>query len=191
MQTAIVVFDPSQIVREGQIISGPERIAQLEAEGLILLPYEMALHGRRGTRGYFRRSWGNGWEVEENASTRLCPAQLDVELGYPVLFWVACVVPTSEFPTGQFRILNDTSQGVQLAATLSAGDQLLVKLGHDHPHPQADGGWIIGGRLRLQIANPGIVPLSLYGLGRGLAVRWLAVSQAKTVESPAWLQGTA
>jgi hypothetical protein len=187
VESAIVVFDHRGALREGQIVEGAERVAALESQGVILLPYESQLHGRRGARGYFRRSWGEGWALNSSASTRICPAVLDVEQGFPWIFWVACVGMTHADSSGQLRLLSDT-QGGHLTATLAAGDQSLIHIGEDHPHPSADRGFIIGGRMRLGIANPGIIPLSLYGYGRGLLVRWLAVSQAKNVADPAWLK---
>lgn len=188
MHSAIVVLDPSGNLPEGQVVEGPERVAKLDASGVVLLPYEPALHGRRGTRGYFRRSWGDGEPLNSAASTRFCPATIDVELGYPWLFWVACVALEGVDPSGQLRLLGDNTLGQQLGASLSAADQTLIQVHEGSRHPMADDGFIVGGRLRISIANPGVLPLTLYGYGRGLRVKWLAVSQAKNVASPAWLQ---
>jgi hypothetical protein len=165
--------------REGTIVDGERAIAVLQSRGAPMLPVDPSLFDRNPIAGYSRRSWGNGGQrFERMIGHRACPLMLYVIPGTPTLHWTARVEPIEDTTEskGTFRLTTNTGvHGVTLTGGLVADDRASVI---DCP-PDANGGWTIGGSVRVNCAMEGFLALSIYGAAVGLRVVWAAVTQAK------------
>jgi hypothetical protein len=87
------------------------------------------------------------------------------------------VVPAREGvqPTGQVRLASDSSQALSRHAPAVAGKSSVVQF-EGVGAADRRGGWTIGGRLLATPPGPAHYGFGLFGVGPGLAVRWIAAS---------------
>lgn len=172
----IVVWDPSGEHPDGTVISGVQRVTQLEARGVASLPVDPdRAHG--SVHGYFRRGWGRGWKYSRMVGERGCPMLLFIQPDRLHIYWTARLIPTGDEPKGILRLTTDTSRQTAFAGGLSAVDARVVsvdQLGEVDRH----GGWTVRGRTKLSVAAEGYLALNLYGVGQDFAVLMSAVSQS-------------
>lgn len=181
----VVVHDPENTYYEGSLVD-PQRANQLRSRGVVLLPVDPELFKVSAAGGYFRRSWGAGWPLD--APHPVISAQLLIYCApqYPQVHWVARLGLTEEATAsgqdkyldaqGSLRMVCDSSQRTPYNAKLSPQDPP-VDVGSLVKTPQAEGGgWVVGGRARVQCATEGHYGFGLYGHAPGLRVLWAAIS---------------
>ena len=178
---AVVVYDPSGVEPDGEILTG-NAIGVARARGVVLLPVELDVLRRGGVSGWSKRSYGRGWRYDAVAASRGCPLVLHMTAGYPVVTWVARLEATDPegAPTntaGSLRIAPDTAQVGASAAGLApeASPIQIPSLGP----PDAAGGWTIGGRSLASVSSDLMLGLQLYGQIGGARVLWFAASQTR------------
>lgn len=174
--TRIVVFDPTHELNEGTLVEGSQKIAKLERSRVVLLPVD-ADRINRSIDGYFRRSWGTGWEYDRMAGERGCPMLLGVDSQRLFIYWAVRLAAVDPKPQGTLKLTTDSSGQRAMSGGLSA-EVRVPTFDHLGP-PDSDGGWIIGGRSRLTTAVSGVLSLCLYGVARRTRVLWSAVSQSR------------
>lgn len=172
----IVVWDPSAELAEGLVFGGPKATMGLHSRGLVSLPVDPDLMGNHALGGYFRRSWGAGWAFDRMAATRGCPMMLLVVPDRQYIHWIARVQPVREGEAlqGTIRLTTSTAQIGAMSGGLAAEvlPAELGKLGDCDDH----GGWIIGGRNRVNVVQEGFIALNLYGASLNARIMWSAVS---------------
>lgn len=175
----VVVEDPSNEFWEGGIVNA-QTANVLAARGVTVLPVAADLFRVSAVGGYFKRSWGAGWELPQHPAI-FAPMLLFVTPQQNAIHWCARLVrdvsagEVARF-SGSLRVTPDTTQ-VQAQRPGFAADERepafdLSQLGGERP----DGGWVIRGRARCFSAGDGYMGLALYGAGPGLRVAWAAVS---------------
>lgn len=174
----IVVFDPSGRLVDGTIIDGPKAENLAQHGDLLCLPYQT---GREAEQlgGYARRGWGvPGWCLERNVGERVCPLLVRVDVDAPWIHWAVRLVPIGPNPTGQIRLVSDSSFGGPQCGALTAtgGDVIQVERLARLDGP---GAWQLTGRRRISVHTKGLMALSLYATARDVAVQVTAVSQTK------------
>jgi hypothetical protein len=194
MQTKrVVVWDPSlgpEWLPDGYVVQGPRAALALESRGAVLLPADAELLDRppNGISGWAKRSFGAGLPTGNGGASvigrRFAPVTfwVDRDRGN-CLHWAARVVVaprrsgSADELSGTFRLSADPGQaGCASGGLGSEGASVdVAALG------PADrwGGWTVAGRQSLASFSGGLFGLSLYGTARGIAIAWVAVSQAR------------
>ena len=181
----IVVEDPKGTFYEGSIVDS-RRAAQLEAQGVTLLPVMPEMFELSGVGGYFRRSWGAGFPLDTPHPVMAAPMMLYCDPEHPGLHWRARIEPSEARALvmasgdglyngqGGLRIAADSGQRTPHSSRLMpVGPNVdVTKLGK----PDARGGWTVGGRATIQCASAGHYGFALYGNALGLRVLWAAMS---------------
>lgn len=177
MSKAVVVWDPSGKLPDGSILEGNE-IAVSQGKGVLCLPVQADLLARGGAAGWSKRSYGRGWQYNRQVSAGGCPLVLQVASGYPVIHWLARLLPVPDAGniSGMLRLAGDTAQigAGTLGLSLDHGPVYADGLGAPDEH----GGWTIGGRCKASISGDRIFAMQLYGYLSGARVLWLAASQS-------------
>lgn len=187
----VVVWDPRGEVPEGTILRGDEKGRRLDAlarNGVVLLPIDASLVALGGALGgWFKRCYGEGVEVSGMRGTRVVPVALHVEPDREFVHFAVRLVPPAGkahapgTARGQFRLVSDTSGSTQgMTGGLSALE-LPGQAAHTDDLGPADaaGGWTLRRAYRLSCAMRGLFLAQVYGVATGVAVAWVAVSQAR------------
>lgn len=175
----IVINDPINDHKQGEIIEGENEIARLMRRRVAMLPIESGtlVHPMAG---YVARSWGKGIDLDRNAGTRAAPVVLFVDPKLPFIYWCARVVPirNDEQARGSLRLVTDGNTGHTLSGGLSS--DVVPSFGEK----DEGGGWTLYGRGKLSIGMDGWLGLSLYGTLRNARILWSAVSQSSQMVEP-------
>jgi len=185
--TYVVVADPTGRFREGELIDR-SLMASLASKGTVMLPIEPSLLQRSGAGGWVKRSWGQG--VIPISNRRFGSIVINVPPSLQgELHWKALVARETEpeheqegsAPRGTLTLSCDSSQpGVSVAAGVGqVGGPVQLHTLSSTAMARLYNGWIVGGRLNLNIATGGFLGLSFYSVASGIRILWLAVSQAK------------
>lgn len=174
MKTAVVIFDPSEQLLEGEVIDGGALRVAL-ARGVEVLPIHEELLRVSGVGGYAKRSYGFGWKFDEFRPSRGCPLTLYVEPQFTTLHWVVRLVAHGEVRGGMLRVGVDTAQPGAHAPKLAPSSPMFDAARLEGP--DAFGGWWYRGKATLAAPSPMLAGLMLYGMLRGVRVAWWAASQ--------------
>jgi hypothetical protein len=182
----VVIWDPDGDYWEGAIVDS-QRVNELRARGVALLPCVPEVFRLAGCSGFAKRAWGAGWPLDTVVPAIVCPLTIFAP-AQPVLrtlHWSARLVPAE---SGRARLAagKEVAQGVlQLAASEQRSGQhrAVVSDSQDGTNaisiaslgkPDAEGGWTVEGRAFLHASSEGFYGLALYGCAPGLRVEWLA-----------------
>lgn len=171
----VVIEDPEGKFWEGELVDG-QRVNELHARGVALLPVHPELFKLSGVGGFSKRSWGKGESLDGFVPRIVCPLTIHT-LGDPFrsIHWAARL----EGKPGQgiARIAADAGRG-NMARAVVADDRFqanavdIAKLGR----PDPAGGWTVYGRANLHVPGEGFYGLGLYGFAPGMRVVWLAAT---------------
>lgn len=171
-----VLHDPLGNYWEGALVS-PEMARELEGRGVATIPMLPELAGRNGAAGWVKRAWGAGWPLS-NVPRRISPLVLFVVPGLGTLNWRARVTGPCAVSADAFvRFTSDAQQAlVSTSGFVTSPEAVqIAKLGP----PDEDGGWTIGGVGKIVAPGEQYLGVSAYGMGPGLLLEWLAVSQTE------------
>ena len=176
MSTGILVSDPTGLLNDGTILE-PNAAQVARSKGASVLPIVPDLLSFNGISGWAKRSFGAGERFETVDNRRRCPIWLYVVPKFTVITWAARVVPVPREgePNGRLKLALDSGRPGSLKTGLVMNDAPTLIHTLD---PDDRGGWTIGGTGQVNPTSEGFLALGLYGVLRGAAVQWLAVSQS-------------
>lgn len=176
-QAECVLYDPKRIYEACALVE-EEQARLLRIRGCATIPVCPELLSINGAAGFVFKQWGKGALPPPTPARMATPLVLYRHAGYADLNWRARLVPEpyadEADPVGELRVIGDTAQ-LHVAALGLPPDgthAVIAKLGS----PQ-NGGWNVGGKVRVHPGEAGYQGLALYGWGRGYRVTFLAVSQ--------------
>jgi hypothetical protein len=184
----VVTWDPTGQQDEGALIAD-EVARALRNKGAATMPIEPDLMRIGAAAGYHRRGWGSGWTMSSVLPARIVPMVLWVARDVPNIHWQARLTPSPELQVeggipkgglvGRLVLAADTAQQGVGSANLEQAERGRVDF-EDLGQPDAHGGWTVGGRASIRQMTDGFVGLSLYGFGRGLRIKWSAITQTRS-----------
>jgi hypothetical protein len=178
----IVVWDPSQKVREGSILPGEGMAAELQRAGVITLPCEQELFERSPVAGFFSKHWGPGWPYAGRRATRGCGMLLYVAMQAQWIHWVARLAPINSNPAqaeeleGMLRLTNLGGQAGASSGGISAVSEAVDLTQLAQQPRNASGEWVVRGQARVQLNADGFMALCLQGACAGVKILQSAVS---------------
>jgi len=174
--TFMVLEDPNGRLRAGEELE--ETLARRASlEGVALIPVDPGTFGRSAIAGFFRRDWGEGWEVSRAGARPLCPMALFLHGRQSKIHWRArvAVPPDLKGLTGVLRLASDSSQAGHGPVGLSGTGFDLGKL-HE-ADPRRPGALVVGGWCDAHAVSDGFYGFSLWGEATQALVQWSAISQ--------------
>jgi hypothetical protein len=176
----LVLEDPKAEYWEGALVDS-KGMRELEERGAITIPTVPELSTRNAVAGFMKRSWGSGWKLPDVIPNRICPTILFTVPNLHVIHWRAKLVrePNAAHVNGTVRLTGDSAQIQASIGGMGQSSQNFVDLaklnGADDPESE---GWFIGGQAPIAAQLEGYMGICLYGMGTGIRVAWLAVSQS-------------
>jgi hypothetical protein len=170
------VFDPTGRLSVGEVVEGRDAIVVAkQRKSIVLLPTDPLVYFS-ASPGFVYRPWGKGWLYDNVTPERGCPMMLGVSTDHPWVYWAIQIMPirASEPMTGNLRLIANGASG-GMAIGLSQDVRLLPL---DELPKGPTGGVVAVGRCALGVVSPGILGMSIHGVGRNVRVVWSAVSAA-------------
>jgi hypothetical protein len=168
----VTVWDPSGSLAVGELVDGVAAVTVAKArKGVVLLPADpQVLYSASPGFGY--RPWGKGWLYDNVTPERGCPMMIAVT-EQTWLYWAVQVLPIrdGEPMTGQLRMIGNGAAGGMMGLSQDVRARTLAEYS-----PGPKGGLVIGGRCAIGVQSPGMLGLSVHGIGRNVRVLWSAVS---------------
>lgn len=190
----VVVYDPEGKYWDGASVDH-KLAARLRQRGAVTLPFMTDMLKWSGVGGWSKRCFGAGLPLDSRAPALVGPLTLYCHPDVRGLVWAARLVPdmrggavrqdsgmetrpSAGVPReGMIRFAADSGQKTPMKGAYNELDEkaLLVR---EFGDPDADGGWIVGGRGHTSVSTEGHYGYSLYATAPGLRVAWLAASVA-------------
>lgn len=186
-QRFVVVSDPDGKYPDGEVVDRAKSIDVRDRGGATLSCTPEFFRFAAGS-GYSKRSWGQGWALENPAPELVCPLVMFAAPGGPRdLAWAARLVP-SPSALDNLRANRPAAQGIlRIAAGEQRGGMLRGIVTDDSGcknavqvgtlgAPDPRGGWTVYGTARLHLQGEGCCALAFYGFAPGMRIQWVAAT---------------
>jgi hypothetical protein len=179
----IIVEDIEGLVGEGAVVE--EKMARHLAPNRSVCCMPVTYPTRGGVHGFHKVMFGRGHVISPVYAAHVARLTLMLDQGQHLLHWRAKVtrcnwdieLHSDNFRniSGSLRLAGDSSQGIPTCGVSPEGQFNMSQLTEDML--LNDRTWIIGGRARANVQQPGCYAFSLYGNAPGFKVIWVALSQ--------------
>jgi hypothetical protein len=170
----VTVWDPRGALAVGQVLEGPAAITVAkQCRSVVLLPTDPVMY-YSASPGFVYRPWGVGWVYDNVQPERGCPMMVAVGPDHPWVYWSILVRPIRRVDpmSGQLRLIANGAAG---GMSIGLSQDVRLRSLEDY-QPGNTGGLVLQGRCALGVVSPGMLGLSIHGVGRNARGVWSAVS---------------